>query len=80
MPAKAHSGRSPFSANQTTSLVSGFGFGAYFGEAVEGDEASVLGLEPAAPVWRGSVPDIGDRRSVPDIDRDRHAGFYLVVL
>jgi hypothetical protein len=60
MPAKANSGRSSLSANHTTSffLVSGF----VFGEAVGRDKAVVLRLEPAAPVRRRRVADVGDRR------------------
>jgi hypothetical protein len=52
MRAKAQSGRSSFRANQTTSffLVSGFGSGTYSAKAIERHKASVLTLEPAAPV------------------------------
>src|ERR1700737_4743987 len=62
MPAKAKSGRSSLSTNHTTSffLVSGFGSGAYSAKAVGRDQATVFRLEPAAPVRRGGVADIGD--------------------
>jgi hypothetical protein len=54
MPAKANSGRSSLSANQTTSffLVSGFGSGAYLAKLLAGTKAAVLWLEPAAPMRR----------------------------
>jgi hypothetical protein len=55
MPAKANSGRSSLSANQTTSffLVSGLGSGAY--SAVGRHQAAVLGPEPTTPVRRRCV-------------------------
>src|SRR5260370_20251941 len=54
MPAKANSGRSSDSANQTTSFffVSGFGSGAYSAKVLAGDQAPVLRLQPTAPVQR----------------------------
>ena len=36
-------------------------FGRVFREAVQRHQTSVLGLQPAAPVWRGRVPYVGDR-------------------
>ena len=59
--------------NHTTSFffVCGFGSGAYSAELLAGTKASVLGLEPAAPVRRGSVADIGDRRAT-HLRRRRH--------
>jgi hypothetical protein len=46
MPANAHSGRSSFSANQTTSffLVSGFGSGAYSAKLFNGTRQRLSGF------------------------------------
>src|SRR3954452_21135520 len=46
MPAKAHSGRSSFSANQTTSFffVSGFGSGAYSAKLLKGTRQRCSGF------------------------------------
>jgi len=41
----------------------GVGFRRVLGEAVRRDEASVLGLQPAAPVRGRRVADVGDRRA-----------------
>jgi len=74
MPAKANSGRSSLSANQTTSffLVSGFGLRRVLGKAVGRHQAAAFGPQLAAPMRRGRVADVGDGRS-RRARRRRHA-------
>ena len=64
MPAKASSARSSLSANHTTSFffVPAFGSGADSAKLLAGTKASVLRLEPSAPMRRRRVADVGDRR------------------